>query len=50
MSGVIRLIWYWIITFLDYLLDTEEVPSSIKEEQDMGIDKNLGKSILMNNW
>ena len=41
MSEVIRSIWCWIITFLDYLLDTERVLIKIEEEQDMGIDKNF---------
>ena len=41
MSEVIRSIWCWIITFLDYLLDTERVSIKIEEEQDMGIDKNF---------
>ena len=38
MLEVIRSIWYWIITFLDYLL-REDKP--LQEEQDMGIDKNF---------
>ena len=41
MLEVIRSIWCWIITFLDYLLDTEDVSLKSEEESNMGIDKNF---------
>ena len=34
-------IWCWIITFLDYLLDTKQVTQVNQEEEEMGIDKNF---------
>ena len=41
MLEVIRSIWCWIITFLDYLLDTRQVTQVNREEEQMGIDKNF---------
>ena len=41
MLGVIRSIWCWIITFLDYLLRKEIDLPVDKEVEDMGIDKNF---------
>ena len=41
MSKETRSNWCWIITFLDYLLDTKQVTQVNQEEEEMGIDKNF---------
>ena len=43
MSEAIRSIWCWIITFLDYLLDTEQATQVNQEEEEMGIN-NLAEN------
>lgn len=41
MLEAIRLIWYWIITFWDYLQGSNKQPVQHTKEENMGIDKNF---------
>ena len=41
MLGVIQSIWYWIITFWDYLHSDTSQNNPKTEEEEMGIDKNF---------